>query len=183
MSTDLERLTKVFQSLHILWSGTLTLIIGTYLLYLQLGLIFLAPLITIFLAILLTPLLSKGLGAKQSAWSAATDKRVGLISSAISHMKALKFSAYEGAVSKQLLEARREEGLKMRTFYKQFVVIILQTNLLTEVLSVVTYGFLAYLTPEKFTVNVVFTSLTLIGIVQEPLLVRKNAGSFDPLFF
>lgn len=171
MSVDLERIIKVFQSFHILWSGILTLIIGSYILYTQLGLVFLAPLVTIMLTIALTPLFSMGLGDKQSGWSTASDRRIGLIASALTHIKALKLSAYEGAITEQLVEARKDEASKMARFYNQFVVIILETNLLVEVLTVVTFGFLAYLKPERFTVNTVFTSLTLIGIVQEPLMI------------
>lgn len=48
-------------------------------------------------------------------------------------------------------------------------VVVLATNSISEFLTLVTFGVLAYLNPSKFTVNTVFTSLTLISILQGPL--------------
>lgn len=69
MSVDVERITTVFEAFHTLWSGILTIGVATYLLYLQVGLVFLAPLIAIFIILALTPLLGKGIGKAQADWS------------------------------------------------------------------------------------------------------------------
>lgn len=68
-SVDVERVVTVFATVYTLGSGIITIGIGSYLLYRQLHLVFLAPLIAIILSLFATPPLSNGLGAFQKKWS------------------------------------------------------------------------------------------------------------------
>ena len=109
MSVDSERVVKAIDVVHSLWSAAITIAIGIYLLYTQLGLVFLASVVAVSICFFLTPLASRGIGTKQGAWSALTDKRVNLTSSVTSDMKGVKFSAYEDILHAKICKTRAAE--------------------------------------------------------------------------
>lgn len=146
----------MFATIYTLASGIITIGIGSYLLYRELGTVFLAPLITIVLSLFATPPLSKGLGKLQKDWSKKTDARVSLVQSAIASMKALKFSALEKVISEKLVQAREEEWSSQKLVSYRIALILVQTGTVTEGLALITFSFLAYLSPARFTVQSTF---------------------------
>ncbi|PWN49672.1 hypothetical protein IE53DRAFT_388080 [Violaceomyces palustris] len=175
MSVDVERVVNCIDPVHRLWSAAITVSVGTFLLYQQLGLTFLAGLVTIVACLFTTPILSRGIGARQKAWSSLTDSRVNLLSSVINEIKGVKYSAYEGIMSRRLKVARRDEIEAMTTYYRQFVAVITFTNLTAQMMEIslfVTLAIVDRLTgSDRFNTNTVFTTLTIVTLVEEPLLL------------
>lgn len=173
-SVDIERFVKAVLAFHTLWTGFLIIGAAAFLLYRQLGLVFLATIFSIVICLVVPPVGSNGLTGRQTRWSRATDRRVNLTSSAIANAKGLKFMAYEKVIEKRLLKSRDEELAIAWPFWIQFVFVSTFTNLVQEIMAFST--FLALILVDRFTgshnftVHTVVTSLTLMQILEIPLL-------------
>lgn len=174
MSVDSERVVEAIDMLHELWSGCITIAVGIYLLYAQLGLVFLACMVAVAVCFLLTPVASRGMGTKQGAWSAGTDKRVNLTSSITSDIKGVKFSAYEDILHAKICKVRDEELSARSSLMNQLVGIVTFTNCTGDMLGLCTFLTLIIVDKlsgsNRFDLNTVFTTLTIFAILQSPLL-------------
>ncbi|SPO21955.1 related to ABC transporter [Ustilago trichophora] len=182
MSVDTERVVKAIDVVHSLWSGTISIGIGIFLLYSQLGFVFFASLAAIVLCFFLTPLASRGIGTKQGAWSSLADKRVNLTTSVTSDIKGVKFSAYEDILHAKICKARAEELVQRSNMMKQLTVIVTWSNATGEMLGLCTFVTLFVVDrvsgSNRFDLNTVFTTLTIIKILQMPLLQLGQQYSF-----
>ncbi|KAK8045365.1 ABC multidrug transporter [Apiospora rasikravindrae] len=89
MSTDIERINVCFRSVHDVWASFLETGLASYLLYLQLGPAFVAPI--------------------ASKWMAAIQRRVGLTSTVIANTKNLKLSGLTQPVANSIQQLRVDE--------------------------------------------------------------------------
>lgn len=82
--------------------------------------------------------------------------------------------AYENIIIDKLLEARDEELVNGWSYYRQLLVVSGFTNVVTEIMAVSTFSTLAivdYISgSQRLTVNLVVTSLTLMQLLESPLL-------------
>jgi ATP-binding cassette, subfamily C (CFTR/MRP), member 1 len=174
LSVDTERIVSCIRQIHTLWSGFVQIAVGTYLLYLQIGWPFAAALITVLLCIILTPLGSLGIGAKQTRWSAATDARVNLAASILTQIQGIKLMAFEPVLLRKLRAYRQREIAAMRIFFNHTCAIVSWTNVVgdTMLLSIlVTMVVVDRMTGSTLvTTNSVFTVMTIISIVQMPIM-------------
>ncbi|KAJ1028577.1 hypothetical protein NDA16_001743 [Ustilago loliicola] len=174
MSVDSERIVKAVDVIHALWSGVITIAIGVYLLWTRLGLVFFAPMVSVFVCFLLTPLASRGIGGRQAAWSAMTDKRINLTSSITSDIKGVKLSAYEDVLHDKICKTRAEELARRSTMTKQVTAVVVFSNSTGEMLGVATFITLIIVDrlsgSNRFNLNTVFTTLIIFNIMQAPLL-------------
>lgn len=174
MSVDSERVVKAVDVIHALWSGIITIAIGVYLLFNTLGLVFFAPMVSVFICFFLTPLASRGIGGRQAAWSAMTDKRVNLTSSVTSDIKGVKFSAYENVIHEKICKTRADELARRSNVNKQITGVVVFSNSTGEMLGVATFITLIIVDKlsgsNRFNLNTIFTTLTIFGILQAPLL-------------
>ncbi|CDS82194.1 related to ABC transporter [Sporisorium scitamineum] len=182
MSVDSERVIKSIDVIHELWSGVITIGVGVYLLYTQLGLVFFASMASVLGCLLLTPLASCGIGTKQGAWSELTDKRVNLTSSVTSDIKGVKFSAYEDILHEKICKVRAEELVKRSSMFKQLTGVVVFTNCTGELLGLSTFVTLIIVDrlsgSNRFDLNTIFTTLTIFDILQNPLLSIGQQYSF-----
>lgn len=174
MSVDSERVVKAIDIFHSLWSAAVVIAVGVYLLYTQIGLVFFASIVSVMTCLLLTPLASRGIGTKQGAWSAMTDKRVNLTASVVSDIKGVKFSAYEDILHDKVCKTRAEELANRSKMMKQLTGVITFTNCAGDMLGLSTFVTLIIVDKlsgsNRFNLNTVITTLTLFSIIQDPLL-------------
>lgn len=177
ISVDLERFVKIVDPVHNLTSSIVVVAVGLYILYSQIGAVFIATLLAIALNLTLTPIASSfgtNITKLQGAWSAKTDARVNLLESAVRDAKGVKFAAYEGAIEKKLLAAREAELTCAKSYLSRLLVVISSSNLNVEIMSLATFTALGVVDllsgSRRFTLNTVFTSLTTIAILETPLL-------------
>ena len=174
MSVDTERIVACLDPFHQLWSSFILIGIGSYMLYTIIGLAFLASLLTAVGCLAAAPLLSIGLGDKQKAWSGSTDARVNLTSSIVADIKGVKLSAYEDVLEAKVLESRKKEVSLMRRFWKQIVIIAGFTNLVGQMMELITFTTLIlvdkFAGTRYFTLNSVITAITVFEIIQHPLM-------------
>lgn len=109
MSTDIERMNLGFRTIHDIWAAFLEVGIAAYLLYNQLGLVFLVPIVVIILCALGLSSLVSFTAAAAKAWMASVQRRVSLTSTAIAEMKSLKLSGLTEPIQDAIQELRVTE--------------------------------------------------------------------------
>jgi ABC-type multidrug transport system fused ATPase/permease subunit len=175
MAVDLERFCRAILPVHMLWSGLLQVILSAYLLYRQLGWTFISTLISTAICLAVPPILARGIGEMQSNWSSTTDKRVNLVSSAVNNAKSVKYMAYEQFVADRLLKEREQELKHGWTYFKRLLTLSVVTNLVKEFTALVTFTTLLLVDhitgSERFNINNVVTSMTLLTLMETPLLM------------
>ncbi|KAJ7179600.1 P-loop containing nucleoside triphosphate hydrolase protein [Mycena filopes] len=141
MSSDVERITTHLDMSHQIWSSFITIILGLYILYSQLGLgPFIAALPIIFLVLISTPLLSQKIGPLEEDITALCDKRVRLITSILRQIKGVKLAALESEVEDRVKAARTAELGARKRFWDRFAIVVSLTNTTLNLLSLFTLG-------------------------------------------
>ncbi|VUC23771.1 unnamed protein product [Clonostachys rosea] len=174
MSADVERIVKGFGLIHETSSNGVMALVALGLLYRQLGLTFMAPLIFSAILSLATGAQSGPYIKRQKEWLEATEERVGLTASVISSMKGVKILGFVEKIHAKIRALRHEEvnrAKKVRVFMALFA--ILQTLSLsgTRWITYTVFGIVALLNPSNnsFGVNRLFTSLAILNIFMERL--------------
>eukprot|EP00897_Mesotaenium_endlicherianum_P007283 jgi/Mesen1/6583/ME000336S05803 len=109
ISGDTGMLQFVIESLHSVWSGPLTLLVGTALLYRLLGTAAIFAGIIYLIAIPIQIKVASVVPEKMGAGMACSGRRVGLLTEMLSYMESVKCFGWEGSFKKQLHKIRGEE--------------------------------------------------------------------------
>ncbi|KFX93901.1 hypothetical protein O988_06581 [Pseudogymnoascus sp. VKM F-3808] len=180
MSADVEHIVKGFPLLHEISSNTTMTIIALGLLYRELGLAFIAPLVFSTILSLVSGLVAKPLMTRQMVWLEATEERVALTASTIASMKGVKILGLVDMVGSVIQRLRHKEvkcGKKWRIFYAIFT--LLQTLSLsgTRWVTYTVFGLIALYGSGNGSlgVNRLFTSMAILNIFMERLeiLIRQ----------
>ncbi|KAF2664072.1 P-loop containing nucleoside triphosphate hydrolase protein [Microthyrium microscopicum] len=173
MSADVENIVKGFGLIHEASSNLVMAIVALGLLYRQLGLTFLAPLVFSIALSFFTASQSGPYIKRQKKWLEATEARVGFTSSVISSMKGIKIMGLVPKIHEKIRFLRLQEvqqAKKYRLFYALFTV--LQTLSLsgTRWITYTVFGIIALFTSSKtLGINRLFTSLAILNIFMERL--------------
>lgn len=109
MSSDIERIRMGFRTFHDMWASVIEVALASWLLYRQLGVAFLAPILVVLVCTFLTSFVVKFTGASQKRWMAGAQKRVGLTATVIANMKNLKISGLTMPVGEFVQQLRLDE--------------------------------------------------------------------------
>lgn len=118
MSSDIERINNGLLSLHDFWACIIQVAVSSWMLYRQLGLVFLAPIGVCIVCFAGLMILMRYTGGSQRAWMAQVQSRVGLTASVISNMKNLKMSGLSSTIYDHVQQFRVNElaaGINFRT--------------------------------------------------------------------
>ncbi|KAH7370165.1 putative ABC multidrug transporter [Rhexocercosporidium sp. MPI-PUGE-AT-0058] len=118
MSTDIERINSGFRSLHEFWASFIQVAIASWMLYNQLGVVFIVPIVVVTICIVVLAILMSLTGDSQRAWMAGVQKRVGLTATVITRMKNLKASGLSTVIGGFVQHLRVEELAKGNRFRK-----------------------------------------------------------------
>ncbi|KAE8254426.1 hypothetical protein A4X13_0g3420 [Tilletia indica] len=184
MSSDVDRIISAVDPVHEFWSGIITIVIGLYILYSQIGLVFVVPLIATVVLLFGGPLLGKNLGKHQKSWSGKIDQRLAVTSSMINGMKAVKMAGFEGFFERKVTALR---NIEMDSLYKYMMTLahlVFVTNVGQGLLTAITFGALAIVVhvhpnfSHSFDQNTVFTALSALSIIQFPvMMIGQRFGS------
>jgi ABC-type multidrug transport system fused ATPase/permease subunit len=165
MSTDVERIRLGFLNLHEFWANTIEVALASWLVEVQIGAAFVAPLIIVFCCIALAAYVNRYTGARQKAWMAKIQKRVGLTAKVISDMKYLKISGLSGPVQ-DLIQDMRIDELKAASRFRLVYVIVATLGYVPLALSpVITFA----VTARTMDVSRIFTSVSYLLLLADPL--------------
>jgi len=173
MNVDTEKVLFGIRPIHEYWASTISIITSLILLYTQIGVCFVAPLVLVFT--LATASVTNGIkiDPKQKAWLEATQKRITFISNTLHAMKAIKL---HGLVSSTMLTGtslREKEVGAQKSIRRSLLLntVISQTSYVA--LALVTYCAFAVrtrITGEALTNYNLFTSLAILKIISASML-------------
>ncbi|KAM0467781.1 hypothetical protein ACHAP7_011585 [Fusarium lateritium] len=165
MSTDIERIHLGLLPLHDIWAAIIQAALAGYMLYGQLGVVFVAPMAVVAVCVASLMLLMNFAGDSQRAWMNGVQKRVGLTATVIGNMKTIKMSGLAGPVSTFVQKLRVNElaaGAKFRKIYIVAALLGFIPLLLSPPLT------LAF-AQRKLDATRMFTSLAYLLLLTTPL--------------
>ncbi|CAD0089765.1 unnamed protein product [Aureobasidium vineae] len=165
MSTDMERIDIGFRSLHEVWASVVQAALASWLLYKQLGIVFVAPIGIVIASFTVLVIFMKFAGDSQRAWMTGVQKRVGLTATVIGSMKNLKLSGLSQAVESFIQNLRVEE-LASGARFRKLVIIAAFLGFLPFLLGPpLTFAF----AQRSLDVSKTFTSLSYLTLLTTPL--------------
>jgi ATP-binding cassette subfamily C (CFTR/MRP) protein 1 len=116
MSADVDQMSNAILYASEIWALLVELGVGIALLWRQIGLVALAPIVLTGITASINTLLAKVQGKRRGVWLAAMQKRVGLTSRILGSMKSIKLSGMSKSTAKRLQEERVHESNKAKSF-------------------------------------------------------------------
>jgi ABC-type multidrug transport system fused ATPase/permease subunit len=165
MSTDMERIDIGFRSLHEIWASIVQAALASWLLYNQLGILFVAPIGVVLVSFTLLVIFMKFAGDSQRAWMVGVQKRVSLTATIIGSMKNLKLSGLSGTVA-DFIQKLRVEELAAGARFRRISIIAAFLGFVPFLLGPpLTFAF----TQRTLNVSRTFTSLSYLTLLTNPL--------------
>ncbi|KAK5989625.1 ABC multidrug transporter B [Cladobotryum mycophilum] len=183
MSTDIERILQGCKDLHEIWANTAQVGISIWLLYENLGVACVAPAVVAVLSSIGSVLMSSWAESSQTHWMEATQERVGATVKVIASMKVVRLLGLSDRVHKVLKELRLAE-LHAARFFRYIEVLTAVVSftplLLSPVFTFMVFVIQAQSSGEKLDTTKIFTSLSLLQLMTQPLVWLFQAV---PMFF
>ncbi|KAI1479174.1 putative ABC multidrug transporter [Daldinia eschscholtzii] len=165
MSTDIERINMGFKPLHDIWASVIQVIISCWMLYNQLGFVFMAPIAVVTVCFICLAILMRFTGDSQRAWMVGVQKRVGMTATVIASMKNLKISGLTEAVGDFIQQLRIEELAAGSRFRKIGIIAALFGFIPLLLGPPLTFAF----AQRTLNASRIFTSLSYLLLLTNPL--------------
>lgn len=165
MSTDIERIDMGFRPLHDIWASIIQVALASWMLYNQLGVVFVAPIGVVIVCFTGLVILMNFTGDSQRAWMAGVQKRVGLTATVIASMKNLKMSGLSVAVGDFVQKLRVDELASGSRFRKIVIIAALFAFIPLLVSPPLTFAF----AQRTLDAAKMFTSLSYLLLLTNPL--------------
>lgn len=191
VGTDVERVATSLQKLHELWAPVLEMAVAIYLLQRQVGAVCIIPVIVCIASIVATMPLSGSFRNAQIVWIQRLQERLKTTSTMLGSIKSVQMLGLSQAMSSFIANLRRTELKTSEKFRKLLICQIVLSNLpesLAPFATFVGYAIVIYVKQDNaFDVSTVFTALSLISLLTQPILVfcqvlpdiLQAMGSFD----
>lgn len=165
MSSDVQNVELGIQDMHLMWSSVIKVGLGSALLYTEIGLPFMTPIVVILLCTIVLFGAMTLAGPRQAEWMKRIETRVGLTANAISNMKYYKMLGISENVAERIHGLRLTEiqaGTKFRYIMLSAFVL---SYIPTAASPVITFA----LTSEILDAETLFVSLSFITLTTSPL--------------
>ncbi|KAH8893638.1 ABC transporter [Thozetella sp. PMI_491] len=186
MSNDAEGVQFSGFIFHELWSKSIELSVGVYLLANQLGWVCIVPLLIVAFTSQASKFVATHITDRQKALSMANQKRISITKAILDSMKIIKMMGLVNKMSTKIQDARDHE-IKMNIKFHWLVVAFHASasmlNIFSPVVTLVVYAAQAELRGARpIDANLVFTSLAMIDMVTSPatslLILVPNVASY-----
>ncbi|KAE9399237.1 P-loop containing nucleoside triphosphate hydrolase protein [Gymnopus androsaceus JB14] len=182
ISSDVRRLTSHIDPLHQLWMSGVVLIIGLIILHGQIGVSFIASIVTIIIVLVLLPWLSASISARSAVGSIKADYRIRLISGIINQIRGIKLSGYESELLEKVADAREKETIARKHMWIQFSKVVALTSVTSNFLSLATLATYSIVSVfgtgfDSLGTSRLFTVYAVMSVVAAPLM---QAGQYWP---
>ncbi|KAK1752303.1 canalicular multispecific organic anion transporter 1 [Echria macrotheca] len=179
MGTDVERIVESLRFVHEVWAAVPEVAIGVWLLARQVSYASIAPLAICAISLAGTSLVAKGFGPAQRDWVACVEKRVSATATMLRNIKSVKMLGLMDHSRRTIEMLRGTEINVSAKFRKLRVWAIMIGNAPTSVAPFVTLAIYALISlsgsQQSLLIAQAFTSLALISLVTEPLLMFCQA--------
>ncbi|KAH0165268.1 P-loop containing nucleoside triphosphate hydrolase protein, partial [Aureobasidium melanogenum] len=174
MNVDVEKTLVGIRPMHEFWACGVSIVIALGLLYSQVGLPFLAPLVLLVVFITICSTNGKKIGPKTKLWLAATQERVSYITSVIGSMKNIKLLGIGPSVLDKGNKLREKEVRAQRAIRMASMINLVISLVNSQAATLSMYGAFAiktHLTGKPLTNSILFTSLAVLKLFTVPLLM------------
>ncbi|KAH0354202.1 P-loop containing nucleoside triphosphate hydrolase protein, partial [Aureobasidium melanogenum] len=174
MNVDVEKTLVGIRPMHEFWACGVSIVIALGLLYSQVGLPFLAPLVLLVVFVAIASSNGKKIGPKTKLWLAATQERVSYITSVIGSMKNIKLLGIGPSVLDKGNKLREKEVRAQRAIRMAAMINLVISLVNSQAAALVMYGAFAiktHLTGVPLTNSILFTSLAVLKLFTNPLLM------------
>ncbi|KAI8654215.1 hypothetical protein NCS56_01378200 [Fusarium sp. Ph1] len=190
MSTDTEAICLSFSNLHEVWASPIECGVALFLLYRQLGLAFLSPMIVAIVATVGIMQLAKHMGKAQKRWVRGIQTRVDVTASMLGSMKEVKMLGLTDVLNNMVQNLRIKE-LKLSKKARKLLVLRLilgsSTQTISPLATFATFVILSQSTGQPLNVASAYTSLSLIYLLSTPMetvirtipMVSASLACFD----
>ncbi|KAK1988940.1 ABC transporter [Colletotrichum cereale] len=172
MSTDVEAIVRAWRELHEFWANIIQIALATWLLSTHVGYAASGPILVSVFALIATLLVAPAAQKYQLAWVEKVQKRIGITSAMIGHIKSVKMSGLTQKLSQTLADLRLAE-MKAATPFRIIGAItsaIAQVPLmLSPVVAFAMYTAIASRTGQTLDATKLFAALSLIILLASPL--------------
>ncbi|KAJ4131432.1 hypothetical protein NW768_005618 [Fusarium equiseti] len=172
MSSDVDVIVRAVREIHEFWANIIQLAIATWLLSTHIGYAASGPIIVSLFALIATVLVSPLARKYQVGWLEKTQKRVGITSAMIGHIKSIKCSGLAQNLSDTILNLRAEEIRASRPFriVSSVTSAIAQVPLMmSPVAAFALFQGVASNSSETLDATRLFSALSLIILLAQPL--------------
>ncbi|KAK6833489.1 hypothetical protein PG987_008183 [Apiospora arundinis] len=173
MSTDVERIVMGMVHIHETWSTIVQVAIAMWILYTEVGAIFIAPIVLALVCTFLAVALSSFAGAFQASWMEVLEKRVAITSSLLGSVKSVKMLGWVKRSTELIQQLRMAEILSARKFRLMLLGVVTVSFLPVTLAPVLTFGVVAAQshgdTNTFLGSNRIFTTLSLLALITQPL--------------
>ncbi|BAE64600.1 unnamed protein product [Aspergillus oryzae RIB40] len=182
MSADMERISGGLHYIHDAWACIVEIPIALYLLWRQLGVASIAPIIVVFICMAMSLLISGLAGPRQQVWLEAIEKRVDITAKVLGSVKGVRTAGLTDKLFNLVQTMRIEEVVKSEKFRRLLILVVgvAYSNVtLSPLASFTIYALIArHKGDETLTAAKAFTSLTLFTLLATPIsnLVEAATG-------
>ncbi|PSR78566.1 hypothetical protein BD289DRAFT_118215 [Coniella lustricola] len=166
MSTDVEKIRSGAIILHEFWANFISSALASYLLYRELGIAFIAPILTVAACTAVTFFVATFTGKRQKLWMEKIQVRVGMTANVIAQMKNIKIAGFALPVE-SLIQNLRLQELQVGGGFRMIICwSVLLSYFPSFVAPVVTLAW----TSKTLTVTRMFTSYAYLFLLADPLV-------------
>lgn len=172
MSSDVDVIGRAMREIHEFWANILQIGVATWLLSKQIGYAAAGPIIVSVLSLLATLFVSPLAGKYQVGWLEKTQKRVGITSAMIGHIKSIKMSGLSKHLSATIASLRAQEISASKPFRVVGAVTSSVAQiplLLSPVLAFAMFQGITAATGQVLDATRMFAALSLITLLAQPL--------------
>ncbi|KAM7214661.1 P-loop containing nucleoside triphosphate hydrolase protein [Rhypophila decipiens] len=165
MSTDIERVRFGLLNLHEFWAVPIEVGLASWLLYNELGIAFVAPLLVVMGSVACSSVLNRYTSPRQKLWMERIQTRVAETAHMLSNMKQLKISALAQPVEESIQQLRENELQAAAKFRSLYVSNMAFGFAPMAVCPVITFA----ITGRNLDTGTIFTSLAYLVLLANPL--------------
>ncbi|KAF5673240.1 multidrug resistance-associated 1 [Fusarium denticulatum] len=172
MSSDVDVIVRAVREVHEFWANIIQLAIATWLLSTHIGYAAVGPIIVSLVALIATVFVSPLARKYQISWLDKTQKRVGITSAMIGHIKSIKCSGVAQSLSDTILNLRADEIKASRPFriVSSVTSAMAQVPLfISPVAAFALFQGVASNSGETLDATRLFSALSLIILLAQPL--------------
>ncbi|KAM0819840.1 hypothetical protein AB5N19_05656 [Seiridium cardinale] len=173
MSTDVERIVLGMAKIHDSWSTLVQVACAMYILYQQVGAVFIAPVVLSIVCTFGSLVLSSFAGAFQVKWMSALEKRIAITSSLIGSIKGVKMLGWSRKVSELIHQLRLAEIASARNFRLMLLAVVTASFIPVTMAPVATFGIFVSQSHKEAVPALgssrIFTTLSLLSLITQPL--------------
>ncbi|TDZ40639.1 ABC transporter atnG [Colletotrichum spinosum] len=172
MSTDVDAIIRACREVHEFWANAIQVAVATWILGTHIGYAAAAPIVVSVITLAATIATAPAAQKYQVSWVEGVQKRIGVTSAMLGHVKSIKMSGLTQKLSQTISDLRQSEmkaAVPFRVFNAITSAIAQVPLMIAPVVAFAMYTTIASKTGETLNATKLFAALSLIILLTNPL--------------